>query len=67
MLCHEIYESIFTTTEFEFETRPSASVGLKGLNKTPLEDGFFWVVAPCSLVEVYQRAMSPDDGDSKDL
>jgi hypothetical protein len=25
---------------------------------------FFWVVAPCSLVEFYQR---PDDGGSKDL
>jgi hypothetical protein len=24
----------------------------------------FWVVAPCSLVEVYDR---PDDGGSKDL
>jgi hypothetical protein len=34
----------------------------------------FWVVAPCSLVEVYQRFRGPcclhhrpDDGDSKDL
>jgi hypothetical protein len=30
----------------------------------------FWVVAPCSLVEVYQRfrfAIRPDDGGSKDL
>jgi hypothetical protein len=26
----------------------------------------FWVVAPCSLVEVYQRDR-PDDGGSKDL
>jgi hypothetical protein len=33
----------------------------------------FWVAAPCSLVEVYQRfseadeANRPDDGGSKDL
>jgi hypothetical protein len=32
----------------------------------------FWVVAPCSLVEVYQRFRGPccdrpDDGGSKDL
>jgi hypothetical protein len=29
----------------------------------------FWVVAPCSLVEVYQRFMMnrPNDGGSKDL
>jgi hypothetical protein len=24
-----------------------------------LEDGFFWVKAPCSLVEVYQRFRGP--------
>jgi hypothetical protein len=27
----------------------------------------FWVVAPCSLVEVYQRFIISDDGGSKDL
>jgi hypothetical protein len=29
----------------------------------------FWVVAPCSLVEIYQRFRGdgPDDGGSKDL
>jgi hypothetical protein len=27
----------------------------------------FWVVAPCSLIELYRRFRGPDDGGSKDL
>jgi hypothetical protein len=34
---------------------------------TLLKMTVFWVVAPCSLVEVYQRTHRPDDGGSKDL
>jgi hypothetical protein len=38
--------------EFEFLTAVSTKMAV------------FWVVAPCTLVEVYHR---PDDGGSKDL
>jgi hypothetical protein len=40
----------------------------------PMKMAVFWVVAPCSLVELYQRFRGPcclhhqgDDGGSKDL
>jgi hypothetical protein len=36
-------------------------------NKLLYEDAVFWVVTPCSLVEVYQRFICPDDGGSKEL
>jgi hypothetical protein len=32
-----------------------------------MEMAVFWVVAPFSLVEIYQRFRGPDDGGSKDL
>jgi hypothetical protein len=41
-------------------------VGFEVLKAVRTKMAVFWVVAPCSLVEVYQR-FSPDYGGSKDL
>jgi hypothetical protein len=46
--------------------------GFEVLTAVSTKMAVFWVVAPCSLVEVYQRARSglthrPDDGGSKDI
>jgi hypothetical protein len=40
-------------------------IGFEVLTAVSMKIAVFWVVAPCSLVEVYQRR--PDDGGSKDL
>jgi hypothetical protein len=48
-------------------------VGFEVLTAVSMKIAVFWVVAPCSLVEVYQRFRDPccdecpDDGGSKDL
>jgi hypothetical protein len=45
-------------------------VGFEVLTAVSTKMAVFWVVAPCSLVEVYQRfggPHRPDDGGSKDL
>jgi hypothetical protein len=46
-------------------------VGFEVLTAVSMKIAVFWVVAPCSLVEVYQRFRGPcdrpDDGGSKDL
>jgi hypothetical protein len=50
-------------------------VGFEVLTAVGMKIAVFWVVAPCSLVEVYQRFRSPcylhhpgpDDGGCKDL
>jgi hypothetical protein len=48
-------------------------VGFEVLTAASVKMAAFWVVAPCSLVEVYQRFRGtcclhrPDDGGSKDL
>jgi hypothetical protein len=48
------------------------SVGFEVLTAVSTKMAVFWVVAPCSLVEVYQRFRGPccvrlpDDGGSKD-
>jgi hypothetical protein len=50
------------------------SVGFEVLMAVSTKTAVFWVVAPCSLVEVYQRFRGPcclhhhhpDDGGSKD-
>jgi hypothetical protein len=50
-------------------------VGFEVLTAVTMKIAVFWVVAPCSLVEVYQRFrgpcclhhQGPDDGGSKDL
>jgi hypothetical protein len=44
--------------------------GFEVLTAVSTKIAVFWVVAPCSLVEVYQRFRDthrPDDGGSKDL
>jgi hypothetical protein len=41
-------------------------VGFELLTAVSTKMAVFWVVAPCSLVEVYQPHR-PDDGGSKDL
>jgi hypothetical protein len=44
--------------------------GFEVLTAVSMKISVFWVVAPCSLVEVYQRFRGPccpDDGGSKDL
>jgi hypothetical protein len=38
------------------------SIGFEVLTVVSMKMALFWVVAPCSLVEVYQR---PDNGGSK--
>jgi hypothetical protein len=43
------------------------SVGSDVLTALSTKMAVFWVVAPCSLVEVYQCFRGPDDGGSKDL
>jgi hypothetical protein len=46
------------------------SVGFEVLTAVRTKMAVFWVVAPCSLVEVYQRFIDthrPDVGGSKDL
>jgi hypothetical protein len=50
----------------------SVFVGFEVLTAVNMKIAVFWVVAPCSLVEVYQRFRGdqghrPDDGGSKDL
>jgi hypothetical protein len=52
-----VFVDVFTTVGFEALTAVSTKMAV------------FWVVAPCSLVEVYQcfRGHRPDDGGSKDL
>jgi hypothetical protein len=47
-------------------------IGFEVLTAVSMKIAVFWLVAPCSLVEVYQRfrgpiAIRPDDGGSKDL
>jgi hypothetical protein len=49
-------------------------LGFEVLTAVSMKIAVFWVVAPCSLVEVYQRFRDPcylhyrpDDGGSKDL
>jgi hypothetical protein len=44
-------------------------VGFEVLATVSTKMAVFWVVAPCSLVEVYQRLRGPcrDDGGSKNL
>jgi hypothetical protein len=48
-------------------------VGFEVLTAVSMKMAVFWVVAPCRLVEVYQRFKGPcsghrpDDGGSKDL
>jgi hypothetical protein len=42
-------------------------VGFEVLTAVSTKMAVFWVVAPCSLVEFYQRFRGPDDGGSKDL
>jgi hypothetical protein len=45
-------------------------VGFEVLTAVSMKIAVFWVVAPCSLVEVYQRFRGDDrldDGGSKDL
>jgi hypothetical protein len=58
----DILELGMSTKEIGFEVFTAVSTKM----------AVFWVVAPCSLVEVYQRFrgpchQSPDDGGSKDL
>jgi hypothetical protein len=48
-------------------TKVSNLVGFEVLTAVSTKMAVFWVVAPCSLVEVYQAINRPDDGGSKDL
>jgi hypothetical protein len=59
-------KSVSTTTTNHLKTgaEPTPEVGLEVLMVVSMKMAVFWVVVPCSLVEVYHR---PDDGDSKDL
>jgi hypothetical protein len=74
-----IIDSVASTVLVSFSKhvalKPILILGLKVLTAVSTKMAVFWVAAPCSLVEVYQRSRGPcclqhhhpDDGGSKDL
>jgi hypothetical protein len=72
-----IKEKFFRNFLLAVERKVIVLVGFEVLTAVSLKIAVFWVVAPCSLVEVYQRFRGPcclhhqgdrpDDGGSKDL